>query len=147
MILTGGKRSTAVLAVCEKRRSGLAPSTTQGPGTKTESSIFGMPTQQLPPGSLPYRPSAVWTGLLARRCALGGRGLSFLVLLTLSLGYNFNQEIKSDQHWASWDEGQQIAATRGSFARLLLIARRVAKSPRRGFDFLIEIIYPSDEVN
>ena len=30
--------------------------------------------------------------------------LSCLVLLTLSLGYNFNQEIKSDQHWASWDE-------------------------------------------
>ena len=41
MILTGGKRSSAVLAACEKRRSGLAPSTTQGPGTKTESSLFG----------------------------------------------------------------------------------------------------------
>ena len=27
--------------------------------------------------------------------------------------YNFNQEIKSDQHWASWDEGQQI----GRYAR------------------------------
>ena len=52
MIFTGGKRSSAVLAACEKRRSGLAPSTTQGPGTKTESSIFGMPTQQVPPGSL-----------------------------------------------------------------------------------------------
>ena len=36
-----------------------------------------------------------------------GLVLSCLVLLTLSLGYNFNQEIKSDQHWASWDEGQQ----------------------------------------
>ena len=43
MTFTGGKRSSAVLAACEKRRSGLAPSTTQGPGTKTESSIFGMP--------------------------------------------------------------------------------------------------------
>ena len=51
MIFTGGKRSSAVLAACEKRRSGLAPSTTQGPGTKTESSIFGMPNQQIPPGS------------------------------------------------------------------------------------------------
>ena len=40
-----------VMAACEKRRSGLAPSTTQGPGTKTESSIFGMPNQQIPPGS------------------------------------------------------------------------------------------------
>ena len=39
--------------------------------------------------------------------------LSCLVLLTLSLGYNFNQEIKSDQHWASWDEGQQNRALRG----------------------------------
>ena len=47
MIFTGGKRSSAVLAACEKRRSGLAPSTTQGPGTKTESSIFGMPNQQV----------------------------------------------------------------------------------------------------
>ena len=35
------------MAACEKRRSGLAPSTTQGPGTKTESSIFGMPNQQV----------------------------------------------------------------------------------------------------
>ena len=51
MIFTGGKRSSAVLAACEKRRSGLAPKTTQGPGTKTESSIFGMPNQQVPPGS------------------------------------------------------------------------------------------------
>lgn len=33
-----------VMAACEERRSGLAPKTTQGPGTKTESSIFGMPT-------------------------------------------------------------------------------------------------------
>ena len=47
MIFTGGKRSSAVLAACEKRRSGLAPKTTQGPGTKTESSIFGMPNQQV----------------------------------------------------------------------------------------------------
>ena len=44
---TGGKRSSAVLAACEKRRSGLAPSITQGHGTKTGSSIFGMPTQQV----------------------------------------------------------------------------------------------------
>ena len=35
------------MAACEKRRSGLAPKTTQGPGTKTESSIFGMPNQQV----------------------------------------------------------------------------------------------------
>ena len=56
MIFTGGKRSSAVLAACEKRRSGLAPKTTQGPGTKTESSIFGMPNQQVPPGSFLYRP-------------------------------------------------------------------------------------------
>ena len=48
MTLTGGKRSSGVLAVCEKRHSGLAPSTTQGPGTKTESSIFGMPDYQDP---------------------------------------------------------------------------------------------------
>ena len=47
MLLTGGKRSSAVLAACEKRRSGLAPLTNQGPGTKTESSIFGMPNQQI----------------------------------------------------------------------------------------------------
>ena len=77
MILTGGKRSSAVLAACEKRRSGLAPSTTQGPGTKTESSIFGMPTQQVPPGSFPHRPLVAWAGLLARRITLGGRGLAF----------------------------------------------------------------------
>ena len=77
MIFTGGKRFSAVMAACEKRRSGLAPSTTQGPGTKTESSIFGMPNQQIPPGSFHTRPLVVWTGLLARRCALEGRGLTF----------------------------------------------------------------------
>ena len=77
MTFTGGKRSSAVLAACEKRRSGLAPSTTQGHGTKTGSSIFGMPTQQVPPGSLPHRPLVAWAGLLARRCTLGGRGLAF----------------------------------------------------------------------
>ena len=47
MTFTGGKRSSAVLAACEKRRSGLAPSITQGHGTKSGSSIFGMPTQQV----------------------------------------------------------------------------------------------------
>ena len=46
LTFTGGKRSSAVLAACEKRRSGPAPSTTQGPGTKTESSIFGMPMEK-----------------------------------------------------------------------------------------------------
>ena len=47
MTFTGAKRSSAVLAAYEMRRSGLAPSTTQEPGTKTESSIFGMPNQQV----------------------------------------------------------------------------------------------------
>ena len=46
MIFTGGKRSSAVLAACEKRRSGLAPKTTQGPGTKTESLISECPTSR-----------------------------------------------------------------------------------------------------
>ena len=65
------------MAACEKRRSGLAPKTTQGPGTKTESSIFGMPNQQVPPGSFLIGLLVVWTGLLARRNTLGGRGLAF----------------------------------------------------------------------
>ena len=64
MTFTGGKRSSAVLAACEKRRSGLAPSTTQGHGTKTGSSIFGMPTQQVPPGSFPHRPLVAWASWL-----------------------------------------------------------------------------------
>ena len=79
MIFTGGKRSSAVLAACEKRRSGLAPSTTQGPETKAESSLFGMPNRQTPRAASPSRPLVVWTGLLARRCTLEGRGPSCLV--------------------------------------------------------------------
>ena len=67
MTFTGGKRSSAVLAACEKRRSGLAPSTTQGHGTKTESSIFGMPTQQVPPGSF-----RIGLGRVDGRCLLAG---------------------------------------------------------------------------
>jgi len=35
-----------------------------------------------------------------------GNVLSCLINLITWI-YNFNQEIKSDQHWASWDEGQQ----------------------------------------
>ena len=52
MIFTGGKRSSAVLAACEKRRSGLAPKTTQGPGTKTESSKSSEWPSSSPPGSV-----------------------------------------------------------------------------------------------
>ena len=70
MILTGGKRSN-VLAACEKRRSGLGPSTTQGPGTKTgtktESSIFGLPNQQVPPGSFLF---SLWS--CGRGCLRAG---------------------------------------------------------------------------
>ena len=73
MIFTGGKRSSAVLAACEKRRSGLAPKTTQGPGTKTESSIFGVASQQVPPGGFGcLRAGVLWEG---------GAVLSCLVLL------------------------------------------------------------------
>ena len=89
MTFTGGKRSSAVLAACEKRRSGLAPSITQGHGTTTGSSIFGMPTQQVPPGNLLI---GLWShGRLVLSCLIN--------LITWI--YNFNQEIKSDQHWAS----------------------------------------------
>ena len=49
-----------VMAACEKRRSGLAPSTTQGPGTKTESSLFGMPDHQTPRAAS-VSALAVWT--------------------------------------------------------------------------------------
>ena len=80
MIFTGGKRSSAVLAACEKRRSGLAPKTTQGPGTKTESSIFGMPTLRSA-GQLPYRPLVVWS-MLARRYTEEGGGWPSASLLT-----------------------------------------------------------------
>ena len=67
MIFTGGKRSSAVLAACEKRRSGLAPSTTQGSGTKTESSIFGMPNHQTPRAA-----SVSAFGRVDGRCLLAG---------------------------------------------------------------------------
>ena len=73
MIFTGGKRSSAVLAACEKRRSGLAPKTTQGPGTKTESSqIFGVA----------FLWSAEWLRLLARWYTLEGGGWPSASLLT-----------------------------------------------------------------
>ena len=72
MIFTGGKRFSAVLATCEKRRSGLAPKTTQGPETKTESSIFGVASLW----------SAEWLRLLARRYPLGGGGWPSASLLT-----------------------------------------------------------------
>ena len=73
MIFTGGKRSSAVLAACEKRRSGLAPTTTQGPGTKTESSqIFGVA----------FLWSAEWLRLLARWYTLEGGGWPSASLLT-----------------------------------------------------------------
>jgi hypothetical protein len=77
MILTGGKRSSAVLAACEKRRSGLAPSTTQGPGTKTESSIFGMPNQQDPPGSFLIGLGRVDGAACLQEYSVEGRGLAF----------------------------------------------------------------------
>ena len=67
MTFTGGKRSSAVLAACEKRRSGLAPSTTQGPGTKTESSIFGIPDHQDPRAT-----SLIGLGRVDARCLLAG---------------------------------------------------------------------------
>ena len=76
MIFTGGKRSSAVLAACEKRRSGLAPKTTQGPGTKTESSIFGMPNQQ-DPRAAAYRPWSCGRSLLVCWNTVEGRGLAF----------------------------------------------------------------------
>ena len=60
MTFTAGKRSSAVLAACEKRRSGLAPSITQGHGTKTGSSIFGMPDHHNP-GAASVSALAVWT--------------------------------------------------------------------------------------
>ena len=76
MILTGDKRSSAVLAACEKRRSGLAPSTTQGHGTKTGSSIFGMPDHQTPRAAS-VSALAVWTvaACLLGRCGRAGTGL------------------------------------------------------------------------
>ena len=81
MIFTGGKRSSAVLAACEKRRSGLAPTTTQGPGTKTESSkIFGVAFLESA-GQLPYRPLVVWS-MLARRYTEEGGGWPSASLLT-----------------------------------------------------------------
>ena len=77
MIFTGGKRSSAVLAACEKRRSGLASSTTQGPGTKTESSILGMPNHQ-DPRAASLSAFAVWTvtACLLERCGRAGTGRS-----------------------------------------------------------------------
>ena len=81
MIFTGGKRSSAVLAACEKRRSGLAPSTTQGPGTKTESSIFGMPDQQ-DPRAAAYRPWSCGRSLCAGTLWKGGGWPSASLLTT-----------------------------------------------------------------
>ena len=81
MILTGGKRSSAVLAACEGRRSGLAPSTTQGPGTKTESSIFGMPDHQ-DPRATSLSASVLWTGLPACRNAVEAVSYTHLTLPT-----------------------------------------------------------------
>ena len=58
----------------EKRRSGLAPKTTQGPGKKTESSIFGMPKQQDPrTATLPAL--VVWAVAACVQGAVEGRGL------------------------------------------------------------------------
>ena len=76
MILTGGKRSSAVLAACEKRRSGLAPSTTQGPGTKLRAQFSECPTIRIP-GQLPYRPWPCGRSLPACWNAVEGRGLAF----------------------------------------------------------------------
>ena len=76
MILTGGKRSSAVLAACEKRRSGLAPSTTQGPGPKTESSTFGMPDHQnLRAASVSALAVLTVAACLLGRCGRAGAGL------------------------------------------------------------------------
>ena len=73
-----------VMAACEKRRSGLAPSTTQGPGTKTESSLFGMPNHQTPRATSPSRPLVVWTvaACLLGRCGRAGAGLLTTYLAT-----------------------------------------------------------------
>ena len=81
MTFTGGKRSSAVLAACEKRRSGLAPSTTQGHGTKTGSSIFGMPDHQTPRAAS-VSALAVWTvaACLLERCRRAGAVLSISLI-------------------------------------------------------------------
>merc|ERR1712146_862819 len=57
------------------RRSGLAPSITQGHGTKTGSSIFGMPTQQVRRAAS----SSAYGRMGGAACAQdysGGRGLA-----------------------------------------------------------------------
>ena len=64
------------MAACEKRRSGLAPKTTQGPGTKTASSIFGMPNHQTPRAAA-LSTLVVWTvaACVPERCGRAGAGL------------------------------------------------------------------------
>ena len=64
------------MAACEKRRSGLAPKTTQGPGTKTASSIFGMPNHQTPRATA-LSTLVVWTvaACVQERCGRAGTGL------------------------------------------------------------------------
>ena len=91
-----------MLAAYEKRRSGLAPSTTQGHGTKTGSSIFGMPDHPLEirPGtrpatsgefqSPPPKCPRVAPGNNPRHCAvLGGRFWCQLGPVQAGFGYKF----------------------------------------------------------
>ena len=87
MIFTGGKRSSAVLAACEKRRSGLAPKTTQGSGAKSESSIFGMPNQQVPPGSFRIGLWSCGRGCLRAGVLWGGGGWPSASLQTTYMVY------------------------------------------------------------
>ena len=74
MIFTGVNVLVLAASACEKRRSGLAPKTTQGPGTKTESSIFGMPNQQVPPGSFLIGLGPCGRGCLRAGVLWGGGG-------------------------------------------------------------------------
>ena len=70
------------MAACEKRRSGLAPKTTQGPGTKTESSIFGMPNQQVRRAASLSASGRVDGAACAQEYSGGGGGWPSASLLT-----------------------------------------------------------------